>query len=87
SRGKTWLRGSFSCGPASGFPVIKVKATLIDGEYHEVDSSISACRTFDIFVQQVSISVPFSVVVFRASFVAHRKFYESSLKNARSLSL
>ncbi|MGP1915815.1 MAG: hypothetical protein ACTS4Y_01845, partial [Candidatus Hodgkinia cicadicola] len=32
----------FSCGPASGFPVIKVKATLIDGEYHEVDSSIMA---------------------------------------------
>ncbi|MGP1917794.1 MAG: elongation factor G [Candidatus Hodgkinia cicadicola] len=39
---KRGLEEVFSCGPASGFPVIKVKATLIDGEYHEVDSSIMA---------------------------------------------
>ncbi|MGP1916605.1 MAG: EF-Tu/IF-2/RF-3 family GTPase, partial [Candidatus Hodgkinia cicadicola] len=39
---KRGLEEAFACGPASGFPVIKVKATLIDGEYHEVDSSIMA---------------------------------------------
>ncbi|MGP1911245.1 MAG: elongation factor G [Candidatus Hodgkinia cicadicola] len=39
---KRGLEGVFSCGPASGFPVIKIKATLIDGGYHEVDSSIMA---------------------------------------------
>ncbi|MGP1922977.1 MAG: elongation factor G [Candidatus Hodgkinia cicadicola] len=39
---KRGLEEAFACGPASGFPVIKIKATLIDGEYHEVDSSIMA---------------------------------------------
>lgn len=37
---KKGLDEAFARGPASGFPVIKIKATLIDGDYHEVDSSI-----------------------------------------------
>lgn len=36
------LEEAFACGPASGFPVIKIKAILIDGECHEVDSSAMA---------------------------------------------
>ncbi|MGP1918480.1 MAG: elongation factor G [Candidatus Hodgkinia cicadicola] len=39
---KRGLEEAFACGPASGFPVIKIKATLIDGDYHEVDSSTTA---------------------------------------------
>ncbi|MGP1922104.1 MAG: EF-Tu/IF-2/RF-3 family GTPase, partial [Candidatus Hodgkinia cicadicola] len=39
---KRGLEEAFACGPASGFPVIKIKATLMDGEYHEVDSSAMA---------------------------------------------
>ncbi|MFP3039096.1 MAG: elongation factor G [Candidatus Hodgkinia cicadicola] len=39
---KRGLEEAFACGPASGFPVIKIKAILMDGEYHEVDSSMMA---------------------------------------------
>ncbi|MBN3490712.1 elongation factor G [Acholeplasma equirhinis] len=33
------LLKSFEKGPLAGFPVIKVKATLFDGSYHDVDSN------------------------------------------------
>ncbi|MFP3038971.1 MAG: EF-Tu/IF-2/RF-3 family GTPase, partial [Candidatus Hodgkinia cicadicola] len=39
---KRGLEEAFLCGPASGFPVIRIKATLLDGEYHDVDSSLLA---------------------------------------------
>lgn len=31
-----------SSGPIAGFPVLGMKATLIDGAYHDVDSSVMA---------------------------------------------
>jgi len=33
------VRGAFEVGEMAGFPVIDVKATLLDGKYHEEDSS------------------------------------------------
>ncbi len=33
------IREALNTGPLSGFPVIDVKITLVDGSYHEVDSS------------------------------------------------
>ncbi len=32
-------RGALKSGPLAGFPVVDVKLTLLDGSYHEVDSS------------------------------------------------
>ncbi|MFP3038280.1 MAG: elongation factor G [Candidatus Hodgkinia cicadicola] len=42
---KRGLEAAFISGPTSGYPVIKIKATLVDGEYHEVDSSLIAFET------------------------------------------
>ncbi|MGO4834619.1 elongation factor G, partial [Rhizobiaceae sp. 2RAB30] len=36
------LRSVLSSGPFAGFPMIGVKATLIDGAFHDVDSSVLA---------------------------------------------
>jgi elongation factor G len=33
------VKEALSCGPISGYPVIDVEVSLIDGSYHEVDSS------------------------------------------------
>ena len=35
-------RACMSSGPLAGFPMLGVKATLIDGAYHDVDSSVLA---------------------------------------------
>ena len=32
-------RDALKTGPLSGFPVVDAKMTLVDGSYHEVDSS------------------------------------------------
>jgi elongation factor G len=36
------IESVLSSGPFAGFPMISVKATLIDGAYHDVDSSVLA---------------------------------------------
>ena len=36
------INSVMSSGPFAGFPMIGVKATLIDGAYHDVDSSVLA---------------------------------------------
>ena len=36
------LKSVLSSGPLAGFPMLSVKATLIDGAYHDVDSSVLA---------------------------------------------
>ena len=36
------LNSVMTSGPIAGFPVVDVKVTLIDGAYHEVDSSAIA---------------------------------------------
>jgi elongation factor G len=36
------IQSVLSSGPFAGFPMISVKATLIDGAYHDVDSSVLA---------------------------------------------
>ncbi len=36
------LRGAMESGVVAGYPVIDVKATLVDGAHHEVDSSVMA---------------------------------------------
>lgn len=36
------LRTVVSSGPLAGFPIIGMKATLVDGAYHDVDSSVLA---------------------------------------------
>jgi elongation factor G len=38
------IEDALGAGPVSGFPVVDVKATLVDGSYHEVDSSEMAFR-------------------------------------------
>jgi len=38
------IKDSLGAGPLAGYPVIDVKATLVDGSYHEVDSSEVAFR-------------------------------------------
>jgi len=51
------LRESLEKGPLAGFPVVNVKATLLDGSYHAVDSSemafkIAASLAFKKGIQQ-----------------------------------
>jgi elongation factor G len=36
------IQSVLSSGPLAGFPMLGVKATLIDGAYHDVDSSVLA---------------------------------------------
>ena len=36
------INSVLSSGPLAGFPMLGVKATLIDGAYHDVDSSVLA---------------------------------------------
>jgi elongation factor G len=53
------LNGVMSSGPVAGFPVVDVKVQLIDGAYHEVDSSaiafeIAARTAFREGLQQAS---------------------------------
>ena len=36
------IQSVLSSGPLAGFPMLSVKATLIDGAYHDVDSSVLA---------------------------------------------
>ncbi len=36
------VRGALSTGPLSGYPMVDVRVTLVDGSYHEVDSSTVA---------------------------------------------
>jgi elongation factor G len=38
------VRESMGSGPVGGFPVVDVKVSLVDGQYHEVDSSDLAFR-------------------------------------------
>ncbi|MBU1105678.1 MAG: elongation factor G [Candidatus Riflebacteria bacterium] len=42
---ETGVRDSLKEGPLAKYPVIDVKVTLLDGSYHEVDSSVIAFRT------------------------------------------
>lgn len=46
---KKGLESVLACGPTTGHPMIRVKATLIDGGFHEVDSSALA---FEIAARQ-----------------------------------
>jgi len=38
------IKDAMSCGVMAGYPMIGIKATLLDGSYHEVDSSEMAFR-------------------------------------------
>ena len=38
------MREASECGPMAGFPVVDVKVTLVDGSYHDVDSSEMAFK-------------------------------------------
>jgi elongation factor G len=42
---KEGLEDLLPCGVVAGFPVVDVKVELIDGKYHDVDSSHNAFRT------------------------------------------
>jgi elongation factor G len=42
---ETGVRDALTEGPMAKYPVIDVKVTLLDGSYHEVDSSLIAFRT------------------------------------------
>jgi len=42
---ETGVREALDSGPLAGYPVIDVRATLVDGSYHPVDSSEIAFRT------------------------------------------
>jgi elongation factor G len=39
------IRGAIQNGPLAGYPVIDLKVALVDGSYHQVDSSELAFRT------------------------------------------
>lgn len=41
---KSGIKGAMECGILAGYPVIDIKATLLDGSYHEVDSSEMAFK-------------------------------------------
>ncbi len=45
---KMGVRESLTEGPLAKYPVVDVKVTLLDGSYHEVDSSIIAFKTASI---------------------------------------
>jgi elongation factor G len=38
------MREASECGPMAGFPVVDVKVTVVDGSYHDVDSSEMAFK-------------------------------------------
>ncbi|ATY93559.1 Elongation factor G [Candidatus Hodgkinia cicadicola] len=46
---KKGLESVLMSGPVTGYPMIRIKATLIDGSFHEVDSSVLA---FEIAARQ-----------------------------------
>ncbi|ATW06139.1 Elongation factor G [Candidatus Hodgkinia cicadicola] len=46
---KKGLESVLTCGPTTGYPMIRIRATLIDGGFHEVDSSALA---FEIAARQ-----------------------------------
>ncbi|XXM90091.1 elongation factor G [Candidatus Hodgkinia cicadicola] len=46
---KKGLESVLACGPSTGNPMIRIRATLIDGSFHEVDSSALA---FEIAAKQ-----------------------------------
>ncbi len=59
---KRGLESAIACGPALGYPVIRLKATLLDGCYHDVDSSIlafeiAAKSCFKRAIQNIGINV------------------------------
>ena len=41
---KKGVQDALGVGPLSGFPIVDIKVTLVDGSYHEVDSSEMAFR-------------------------------------------
>jgi len=50
------VRESLSRGPLAKYPVVDVKVTLLDGSYHEVDSSIIAFKTAAIEAMKLGLS-------------------------------
>jgi elongation factor G len=42
--GDAGMKDAMQSGVLAGYPVVGVKATLLDGAYHDVDSSVMACK-------------------------------------------
>ena len=50
------VREALNTGPLSGYPVVDVKVVLVDGSYHEVDSSAMAFQIAGSMAAKVAVS-------------------------------
>jgi len=81
------IRDALAGGVVAGFPVIDVKATLIDGSFHEVDSSEMAFKIAGSMAAKDGVSRADPAIlepVMRVEVVAHEEFMGDVIGNLNS---
>ncbi len=81
------IRDALAGGVVAGFPVIDIKATLIDGSFHEVDSSEMAFKIAGSMAAKDGVSRADPAIlepVMRVEVVAHEEFMGDVIGNLNS---